>query len=78
LLGYGIYELRVGKKSLLSIWDNASCHESKLFRSLAGEHNQKVGQEAKGDTDRHLLFTEKSRWLDPMKPRWIHGKRKVA
>jgi transposase len=60
------------------IWDNASWHISKAVRSWIREHNQAVKQAGSGV---RLLVNQlpiKSPWLNPIEPKWIHGKRAIV
>ena len=69
-----------GKKALLLIWDNASWHRSKEVRNWIAAHNREVkdcGSEA-GVRIVPCLLPTKSPWLNPIEPKWIHGKRKVT
>ncbi len=65
-----------GKKILILIWDHASWHKSKKVRRWVREHNRR----ARHNGDVRLivwLLPKKSPWLNPIEPRWIHGKRAV-
>lgn len=53
-----------GTKALVLIWDNASWHRSKIVHKWLKAHNQRVKRTA-----------SKSPWLNPIAPRWVHGKR---
>ena len=68
----------LGKKALLLVWDNAPWHVSKEVRSWIREHNRGVKQQGKGVRIVPCYLPIKSPWLNPIEPRWIHGKRKVA
>jgi hypothetical protein len=68
-----------GKKVWLLIWDNASWHISKEVGEWITSHNCKVkkgGSEA-GVRIISCLLPKKSPWLNPMEPRWVHGKRRA-
>jgi len=69
---------RIGKKALALVWDNASWHVSKEARTWIREHNRKVKQEGKGVRIIVCFLPIKSPWLNPIEPRWVHGKRKVV
>ena len=63
-------------KLLYFIWDHASWHKSKKLKAWMCEHNQ----QARGKEDVKVaawLLPKKSPWLNPIEPRWIHGKRAV-
>ncbi len=66
------------RKVLLLVWDNASWHKSKLVREWIGAHNRKVKGTGEGVRILPCLLPSKSPWLNPIEPRWMHGKRKVA
>lgn len=77
----------MGKKALLLIWDNACWHKSKFVRRWIAAHNPEVknsGSEAGVRIVPCLLpkKKKKSPWLNPrlnpIEPKWMHGKRKVA
>ena len=71
--------LSVGKRVLVLVWDNASWHKSKEVRCWIGEHNREV---KKGDKEGvriiGCLLPKQSPWLNPIEPKWMHGKRRVA
>jgi hypothetical protein len=66
-----------GKKALLLVWDNASWHISKLVRSWIREHNRRAKQEG-GVRIVVCQLPSKSPWLNPIEPRWVHGKRAIV
>ena len=68
----------LGKKALLMPWDNAPWHISKEVRSWIRAHNRQVKREGKGVRIIACYLPIKSPWLNPIEPRWIHGKRKVV
>ena len=67
-----------GKTAWLLIWDNASWHNSKIVRSWIREHNSKVMKEKIGVRILPLYLPTKSPWLNPIEPKWVHGKRNVV
>jgi transposase len=67
-----------GKRNWLLIWDNASWHVSKLVRAWIRSHNQEVKRTGKGVRILPLLLPKQSPWLNPIEPRWVHGKRAVV
>lgn len=69
---------RLGKQALLMVWDNASWHKSKLVREWIGEHNRRVKEQGQGVRILPCLLPSKSPWLNPIEPKWLHGKRKVS
>jgi transposase len=67
-----------GKRNWLLIWDNASWHASKHVRTWIREHNQQVKQTGKGVRILPFFLPTKSPWLNPIEPKWVHGKRAVV
>jgi len=67
-----------GITALFLIWDNASWHKSQAVRTWLRRHNQRV--KTTGDGVRIVAFRlpVKSPWLNPIEPKWVHGKRAVA
>lgn len=68
----------LGKTALLLVWDNASWHVSKEVRGWIGKHNRRVKQESRGVRIVCCYLPIKSPWLNPIEPRWAHGKRHVV
>ena len=68
----------LGKEALLLVWDNAPWHVSKEVRAWIGDHNRRVKLDGQGVRTASCCLPIKSPWLNPVEPRWIHGKRKVA
>jgi hypothetical protein len=67
-----------GKKALLLIWDNASWHKSHQVRNWIAAHNCEVKDSGRGGVRIvACLLPTKSPWLNPIEPKWMHGKRKV-
>ena len=67
-----------GFTALLLIWDNASWHRSHAVRHWLRQHNQQVKQGATGVRMVVCPLPSKSPWLNPIEPKWVHGKRAVA
>ena len=67
-----------GKRAWLLIWDNASWHGSKIVRTWIREHNQQVKAAGKGVRILPLFLPTQSPWLNPIEPKWVHGKRAVV
>jgi transposase len=66
-----------GVRVLALIWDNAPWHVSRAVRAWIRDHNRR----AKRDGGCRLLvcrLPSRSPWLNPIEPRWAHGKRAVA
>ena len=71
-----------GVRVLTLIWDKAPWHVSRAVRAWIRDHNRR----AKRDGGCRLLvcrllvcrLPSKSPWLNPIEPRWTHGKRAIA
>jgi len=71
--------LAAGKRVLVLVWDNASWHKSREVRRWIGEHNRSVKKGHKeGVRIIGCLLPKQSPWLNPIEPKWVHGKRRVA
>lgn len=53
-------------------------HISKVVRTWIREHNQQVKQTGKGVRILPLFLPKQSPWLNPIEPKWVHGKRAVV
>jgi transposase len=65
-----------GKRWVIVIWDHATWHKSQKVRHWVRRYNQ----QAKQTGDVRLLvwrLPKNSPWLNPIEPRWLHGKRAV-
>jgi DDE superfamily endonuclease len=67
-----------GFTALLLIWDNASWHRSQAVRHWIRQHNRQVKQGAAGVRIVVCPLPSKSPWLNPIEPKWVHGKRAVS
>ena len=67
-----------GKTALLLIWDNASWHISKAVRGWIHGHNRAVKREGNGVRIVVCPLPTKSPWLNPIEPKWMHGKRWIV
>jgi DDE superfamily endonuclease len=67
-----------GFTALLLIWDNASWHRSQAVRHWIRQHNQRVKRGAVGVRLVSCHLPSKSPWLNPIEPKWVHGKRAVS
>jgi hypothetical protein len=67
-----------GFTALLLIWDNASWHRSQAVRRWLRQHNQQVKWGAEGVRIVVCQLPSKSPWLNPIEPKWVHGKRAVS
>ncbi|MDP9312706.1 MAG: transposase, partial [Chloroflexota bacterium] len=66
-----------GIRVWLLIWDNASWHTSQAVRAWIRAHNRMVKQTGQGVRIVPCFLPTKSPWLNPIEPKWIHGKRAV-
>jgi transposase len=66
-----------GKAALLLVWDNASWHISARVRAWVKGHNRRAKKEG-GVRIVACRLPSKSPWLNPIEPRWLHGKRAIA
>src|SRR5262245_45515682 len=66
-----------GKKALLLVWDNASWHTSARVRGWIRAHNR-AAKEKGGVRIVVCRLPSKSPWLNPIEPRWMHGKKAIA
>jgi transposase len=67
-----------GFTALLLIWDNASWHRSHAVRHWIRQHKPQVKQGAVGVRVVVCPLPSKSPWLNPIEPKWVHGKRAVS
>jgi transposase len=66
-----------GVRVLALVWDNAPWHVSREVRAWIRDHNR----QAKREGGCRLLvcrLPSRSPWLNPIEPRWAHGKRAVV
>ncbi len=66
-----------GKRALLLVWDNASWHKSQIVRTWIRQHNQAVKAGGPGVRIVPCLLPSKRPWLNPIEPKWVHGKRAI-
>ena len=78
-LAWGCGQLAAqGKTALLLVWDNASWHVSKAVRGWIKQHNRAVKC---GEARVRIIvcpLPTKSPWLNPIEPKWMHGKRWIV
>jgi hypothetical protein len=67
-----------GVTTLVLVWDNAAWHASAAVRRWLRAHNQRAHREAGGVRLVPCFLPAKSPWLNPIEPKWVHGKRRVA
>jgi DDE superfamily endonuclease len=67
-----------GARVLALVWDNASWHISQEVRTWIKQHNRRI--KAAGCGCRLVVWRLPSRspWLNPIEPKWVHGKRAVV
>jgi transposase len=68
----------VGVRVWALIWDNASWHVSKRVRAWIRAHNRAVKQQQRGVRILPCYLPVKSPWLNPIEPKWVHGKRAIV
>lgn len=66
-----------GKQVWALVWDNASWHISQQVQEWIDQHNEKVKQNG-GVRIITCLLPVRSPWLNPIEPKWLHGKRAVV
>ncbi|WP_423816328.1 transposase [Salinibacter ruber] len=59
------------------IWDQASWHVSHKVQNWIHEHNERVKREG-GVRILACELPSKSPWLNPIEPKWLHGKRAIC
>jgi hypothetical protein len=67
-----------GTTALLLVWDNASWHISKAVKGWIRSHNRQVKHEGRGVRLLACQLPVKAPWLNPIEPKWVHGKRAVV
>jgi transposase len=67
-----------GKTALLLVWDNAAWHVSKEVRGWIRAHNRAVKQAQRGVRIVVCRLPVRSPWLNPIEPKWVHGKRRAV
>jgi DDE superfamily endonuclease len=68
----------LGKHALLLVWDKASWHKSQAVRTGLRAHNRRVKHCGRGVRLVACRLPSKSPWLNPIEPKWVHGKRAVV
>lgn len=67
-----------GLTAVLLIWDNASWHISREVRMWLRQHNHTVKHTGQGVRILVCRLPSKSPWLNPIEPKWVHGKRAIV
>jgi transposase len=68
----------LGAEALLLVWDNAPWHVSRAVRQWIRAHNRHVKRTGRGVRIVACYLPFKSPWLNPIEPKWVHSKRRVA
>ena len=68
---------REHKRVLALVWDNASWPISQEVRTWIRAYNQRAKREG-GVRILPCRLPVKSPWLNPIEPRWVHGKRAIV
>lgn len=71
------YFAEQGQRALFLVWDNASWHISHAVHDWIKAHNRQAKQEG-GCRLIVCRLPSKSPWLNPIEPKWAHGKRAVT
>jgi transposase len=67
----------LGVTTLVLVWDNAGWHISHEVRRWLRDHNRRVHRDG-GVRILPCRLPTKSPWLNPIEPKWVHGKRRIA
>lgn len=67
-----------GIKVWVLVWDNAGWHLSKVVRTWIRTHNLQVKHSGQGVRILSCFLPRKSPWLNPIEPKWLHGKRAIV
>ena len=67
-----------GVRVLALVRDNAPWHVSRALRAWIRDHNRRAKAAGAGCRLPVCRLPSKSPWLNPIEPRWAHGKRAVA
>lgn len=66
-----------GKQVFVMFWDNASWHISQEVQKWIKAHNRRVKKEG-GCRLLACRLPVKSPWLNPIEPKWVHGKKNTV
>jgi hypothetical protein len=69
---------RMGKRVLILVWDNATWHISREVQNWIRVQNRRVKQTGQGVRIFVCSLPTKSPWLNPIEPKWMHGKRRIV
>ncbi len=65
-----------GKRVWVLVWDNAAWHRSREVCQWIHAHNERTQREG-GIRIITCCLPTKSPWLNPIEPKWLHGKRAI-
>jgi hypothetical protein len=68
----------LGQHAVLRVWDHASWHQSQAVQTWLRAHNRRVKHSGRGVRIVACRLPRKSPWLNPIEPKWGHGKRAVV
>lgn len=69
---------RRGKPVLILVWDNARWHISRAVHQWIRAHNRECLKTGTGTRIFVCPLPTKSPWLNPIEPKWVHGKRRIV
>ena len=67
-----------GQTALLLVWDNASWHISREVERWIADHNRQAKADGTGVRVVPCPLPTKSPRLNPIEPKWVHGKKRVV
>jgi hypothetical protein len=67
-----------GKTALLVVWDNASWHGSRAVEHWIADHNRAAKATGAGVRVVPCPLPIRSPWLNPIEPKWVHGKKRIV
>ncbi len=68
----------MGKRVLILVWDNARWHISRAVQAWIQAYNRQVRKTGQGTRIFVCPLPTKSPWLNPIEPKWVHSKRRIA
>lgn len=78
-LDWALWRLeKMDKTALFLVWDNATWHKSYAVTNWIRDHNLSVRISGEGVRVISCLLPVKSPWLNPIEPKWLHGKRAIS
>ena len=67
-----------GKRVWILVWDNARWHTSRAVHDWVRAHNRQVTETGQGVRIFVCPLPIQSPWLNPIEPKWVHGKRRIV